>query len=803
MGKGDPFAGAGWPLGKAGAHDAATAARKVSMQRRPGEHPHSSHWGTFLASADGELVSVRPHPDDPDPAPILANIPAAARHSSRVARPAVRRGWLERGPGPDDRRGTEPFVEVPWDEALDMVAAELARVRREHGSEAVFGGSYGWASAGRFHHAQSQVHRFLNLGGGYVASRNTYSAGAAEVILPRVLAPYARCIYDAVGWEDVTEHGRLVVAFGGMPARNRYVHSGGPSRHRAGPAMRAATERGVRFVLVSPLRDDLPDEIPAEWVAPRPGTDTALMLGIAHTLVAEGRHDRAFLDRCTSGYETFERYLLGTDDGLPKDAAWAAGISGVPAEAITGLARRMAGGRTLITVAHGLQRAEHGEQPIWIAITLAAMLGQVGLPGGGFGYALGIFANHGERQAAVGVPAFPQGRNPVRRFIPVARIADMLLNPGGTVDYDGARLEYPDIRLVYWAGGNPFHHHQDLGRLRRAFGRPDTIVVHEPYWTATARHADIVLPSTVTLERNDIGASRNDPRVVAMHQVLPPYSEARDDFEIFRGLAARDGLEDAFTEGLDADGWVRRLYEELRGSLLAAGAAAPDFEAFWEAGEVALPELGRPGGWLRRFREDPAANPLGTPTGRIEIGSETIASFGYADCPGHPAWLAGDELLGSPRSASFPLQLVANQPAGRLHSQLDFGAASTAGKRDGREVLRIHPTAAAARGIATGDTVRVRNDRGAAIAVAALSDALLPDVVQLATGAWFDPADPAGDPPVCLAGNPNTVTRDRGTSSLAQGCTGQLVLVEVERAATAPAARGHHAPVLEPGPARR
>ena len=111
------------------------------MQRRPGEHPHSSHWGTFLASVDGEAVSVRPHPDDPDPSPILANIPAAARHASRVARPAVRRGWLERGPGPDDRRGTEPFVEVPWDEALDMVAGELARVRRGHGSEAVYGGS--------------------------------------------------------------------------------------------------------------------------------------------------------------------------------------------------------------------------------------------------------------------------------------------------------------------------------------------------------------------------------------------------------------------------------------------------------------------------------------------------------------------------------------------------------------------------------------------------------------------------------------------------------------------------------------
>lgn len=770
------------------------------MQRRPGEHPHSSHWGTFLATADGDRVGVRPHPDDPDPAPILANIPGSARHGSRVARPTIRRGWLERGPGPDDCRGTEPFVEVPWDEALDMVAGELERVRRTHGNEAVYGGSYGWASAGRFHHAQSQLHRFLNLAGGYVASRNTYSAGAAEVILPRVLAPYAQCIYDSVGWEDVIEHGRLVVAFGGMPARNRYVHSGGPSRHRAGPAMRTAVARGVEFLLVSPLRDDLPDGLGAAWLAPRPGTDTALMLGIAHTLVVEGLHDRTFLDRCTTGYDVFERYLLGVDDGTPKDAAWAGQITDLAAEAIVALARQMAAGRTLITVAHGLQRAEHGEQPIWMAITLAAILGQIGLPGGGFGYALGIFANHGERQAAVDVPALPQGRNPVRRFIPVARVADMLLDPGGTLDYDGTRITYPDIRLVYWAGGNPFHHHQDLGRLRRAFGRPDTIVVHEPYWTATARHADIVLPSTVTLERDDIGASRNDPRVVAMHRVLAPYAEARDDFGILRGLAARLGFEEAFTGGLDPDGWLHRLYGELRDALVAAGADAPAFEAFWEAGDVGLPERGLPGGWLRRFREDPSAHPLGTPSGRIEIASATIASFGYADCPGHPAWLEGEELLLSPRASAYPLQLVANQPAGRLHSQLDFGAASMMLKRDGREVLRLHPAAAAERGIADGDTVRVHNDRGAYLAVAVTSDALLPAVVQGPTGAWFDPEVVAGDQPTCLAGNPNAVTRDRGTSSLAQGCTGQLVLVEVERIDGAPPARGHRPPEIADRP---
>src|SRR5581483_10175692 len=119
---------------------------------------------------------------------------------------------------------------------------------------------------------------------------------------------------------------------------------------------------------------------------------------------------------------------------------------------------------------------------------------------------------------------------------------DMLLHPGEEYDYDGQRLTYPHVRLVYWCGGNPFHHHQDLGRLRRAFSRPDTIVVHEPYWTATARHADIVLPTTITLEREDLGGGRRDTHLIAMHQALDPFGAARDDYAILAALAGRLGF---------------------------------------------------------------------------------------------------------------------------------------------------------------------------------------------------------------------------------------------------------------------
>ena len=740
--------------------------------------PHSSHWGAFQARWQDGRLAIRPHDADPDPSPLLANLAAALDHPARIARPMIRRGWLERGPGADARRGHDDFIALPWDEVLDILARELARVRDAHGPAGIFGGSYGWSSAGRFHHAQSQVHRFLNTAvGGYVRSVNSYSAGAAGVILPRVVGPMEELSRRNVTWDAIIAHTDIVLAFGGMALKNSMVASGGVSRHIERGAMAAARARGARFVNIGPLRTDMPEEAGAEWLPIRPNTDTALMLGLAHTLLSEGLHDAAFLASHASGFDEFARYLTGEADGQPRHAAWAAGITGIPAGAITALARSMAGKRSLITVAHALQRAEHGEQPVWMGLVLATMLGQVGLPGGGFHYALGALGHTGRRALAVPIAALPQGRNPVRPFIPVARIADMLLNPGGAFAYDGRDLTYPDIRLVYWAGGNPFHHHQDLNRLRRAFAGLETLVVHESVWSATARHADILLPATVTMEREDIGAAPSDPWLVPMHRIRAPFGEARDDHDIFTGLAARLGTEPAFTEGRTAREWLRHLYEPTRAALAEAGWPAPDFEGFWASGGLALPLAEDDGGLLGAFRADPVANALHTPSGRIEITSDVIAGFSYADCPGHPAWLPPSDVP----SAAAPLHLVANQPATRLHSQLDFGATSQAAKRRGREVARMHPTDAAQRGIADGDIIRLFNARGACLASAALTEDVQPGVVNLSTGAWYDPVDPGEAMPLCVHGNPNVLTRDIGTSRLAQGCTGQLTTIEVER----------------------
>lgn len=741
----------------------------------------STHWGVYdVLVRNGEVIGMRPFEHDPDPSPIGQSMPGAVAGPVRIRRPAVRKSYLDGGPGTaPEKRGAEPFVQVSWDRALDLVAAELARVKHDHGNTSIFAGSYGWSSAGRFHHAQSQVHRFMNSIGGYVAHVGTYSLGAARTLLPHVLMDMDAMRAQHTAWVALEKHCELMVAFGGIPHKNAQVNSGGASEHQVRPALKRLAAAGVRFVNVSPLRDDLDDACRAEWIALRPNTDAALMLALAHTWIVEGLYDRDFLERYCTGFEAFRRYVLGESDGHVKSAQWAAAICDVPAATISGLARRMASKRTMVSVAWALQRGDHGEQPYWLGLTLACMLGQIGTPGGGFALGYGPVNVEGSNARAFSGPVLPQGANPVKTPIPVARIADMLENPGATYHFDGRLCIYPDIRLVYWAGGNPFHHHQDLNRLVRAWRKPETIVVNEQYWNANAKMADIVLPATTMLERDDIGSTSRDRFMIAMKRAIDPVGEARDDYEIFSALADRLNVTAAFTEGRSASAWLRHLYDLSRERAHALGIALPSFEAFWSENYIEMPPAEEPPVMLKAFREDPQRNRLPTPSGKIEIFSERIASFGYDDCYGHPAWFEPAEWLGSALTDRYPLHMISHQPATRLHSQYDHGSVSLASKVRGREALTMHPADAAVRGIGDGDVVRVFNERGACLAGVRLNEGVRQGVVVLPTGAWFDPLVPGEPGSLEKHGNPNVLTRDKGTSKLTQGCSAHTALVEV------------------------
>ena len=749
----------------------------------------ASHWGAGIAEIrDGQLVAIRPHPNDPNPSSINGNIASSLTGRARVMRPAFRRGWLEGG----GTRGRDSFVEVSWDEALDLVAKELTRVRNDHGNSAIFAGSYGWASAGRFHHAQSQLKRFLNTQGGFVRSEGNYSYNAALVLMPHIVGPFRTQVAQATRWRVIARHSDLVVMFGGMANRNAQVSDGGVARHRMLDNLRACAESGVRFVNFSPLKTDAAEEIKAEWLPPKPGTDTAVMMGLAHTLLVEGLHDPEFLARYTVGFEKVSAYLLGEPDGVAKDAVWAAGISGVPAERIVSLAREMASGRTMITCAASLQRADFGEQPLWMTVTLAAMLGQIGLPGGGYTVGFGVNANIGNIERPFRWGTMPQGKNPLDEFIPVAMISELLLKPGEAYRYNGETRVFPDIRMVWWAGGNPFHHHQDLRRLHRAFQQPETVIVNELNWTATARHADIVLPVAAAQERTDFGGGKSDNALVPMPAITKPVGEARAEFDIFADLAGRLGDAESFTDGLGTDGWLERIWEQTREAAKSAGERLPNWETFIAGDIVELKDPSPSEVFLSEFRADPRAHPLKTPSGRIELFSERIAGFELADCPGHATWFPPRDAIAGRHS----LHLLSGQPGTRLHSQLDNGDVSMAEKVQGREPVLIHPRDAAARAIHDGDVVELFNDRGRCLAGARITENIRPGCVFLWTGAWYDP-DYQAPADRDRHGNPNTLTHDLRTSSLTQSPASHSAMVEVTRFSGAhPPVQAHDPPAF-------
>ncbi|WNC73609.1 molybdopterin-dependent oxidoreductase [Thalassotalea psychrophila] len=754
--------------------------------------PTCSHWGNYLVESDGEqILSIKNYAVDKEPTPIGQSLNDALDNGARIPQPMVREGYLKHGVNSDGSgRGKEKFVPVSWEVALDLAAKAIDDTKTNYGKDAIYGSSYGWASAGRFHHAQSQIHRFLAKCGGYVDSLNTYSSAAAEVIMNHITGiPFLLLVREAPSPQEIAKHSKNFVLFGGAAIKNSQVNAGGIGAHSAVEQLKQLKDADVNVVNISPIRDDVIDEVGAKWLALRPNTDVALMLGLAHTIAVNNLHDTEFLDKYTVGFEQFLPYLLGDSDGQAKDAAWAANICDVNEQEIINLALELGNAPSVLSISWSLQRQEFGEQTYWMFTTLAAMLGHIGKVGAGVGYGYGCIHNMGFGGRKVptykmGAFGMEIGERPAlgdKKFIPVARHTDMLNNPGGKYQYNGMDLTYPDIKLIYWAGGNPFHHHQDLDELAKAWSKPDTIIVNEAFWTATARHADIVFPCTTMLERNDLGGSSYDAFISPMRQAVKPYQQSRSDFDIFSDLAQRLGFEDEFTGGKTEMQWVEQLYNTTRENAAKIDVKLPEFNDFWQGEQFYVgDQLDDIEFTLERFRRDPNKYKLRTPSGKIELFSEKIASFNYDDCHGHAKWYQHVEWLGGERAAKYPLHLVSNQPKTRLHSQFDHARTSRENKIKNRERARMNSAEANKRNIQDGDIIRLFNDRGACLAGIEISNDIRDGVIELPTGAWYDPQTVDGKK-LEAHGNPNVLTKDTGTSTLAQGCSAHSCLVEVEK----------------------
>lgn len=759
-----------------------------------GEVLTGSHWGAFRAKVEGgRIVSVKPWEKDPAPSHQLPGVIDSIYSPTRIKYPMVRRAYLEKGPGADpSTRGAGDFVRVTWDQALDLVVKELVRVEKTYGPVATFAGSYGWKSPGRLHNCQSLLRRMMNLKGSFVNASGDYSSGAAQIIMPHVVGTLEMYEQQTV-WPVVVDNTQLMVFWGADPVVTNQI-SWVIGDHGGYEGMKALKAKGTKVICIDPVRTETCDFFGAEWIAPRPQTDVAMMLGIAHTLYVEKLHDAKFLKEYTTGFDKFVPYLTGEVDKVPKSAEWAAEICEIPADKIKELARAFAKNRTMLAGGFSLQRQHYGEQRHWMLVTLAAMLGQIGLPGGGFGFSY-HYANGGAPSAdapvLTGITDGGKAKEGAAWMteagaatIPCARIVDMLMNPGKEFDFNGKKEKYPDVKLAYWVGGNPFVHHQDRNRMVEAWKKLETFIVHDFQWTPTARHADIVLPATTSYERNDIESVGDyaGSAIIAMKKVVDPLFESKTDFEIFAAIAEKLGKGKEFTEGKTEMQWIKSFYDAALAQAKAKKMTMPDFDTFWNGtGVIEFPVTeGKSFVRYGKFREDPLLNPLGTPSGKIEIYSKNIEKMGYDDCGPHPKWMEPVERLGGP-STKYKLHIATSHPKSRLHSQLCGTKLRETYTVAGHEPCLINPKDAEARGIKDGDVVRVFNDRGQILAGAKVTDHIRPGVIRVNEGGWYDPVEAGKPGSLSRYGDVNCLTVDMGTSKLAQGNCGHTAVGDVEK----------------------
>ncbi len=728
----------------------------------------------FLVKKGGEVVGVEPLKQDGEPWKLLADMPDRLYNRARTKAPMVRRDFLAKRENSDrTNRGSRDFVEVSWDDALKLVSEEMQRVKAKHGNASLHRGKSSWASNhAHFYRTEALLQRFLNGFGGSSTFFGNYSNQAVSEILPAVAWSSPGAASD---WPVIHANAKLIVLWGCNPISTTRILSGRYSTH----AWYEAEKRGIEMIAIDPMKSETIEELGCEWMPIRPNTDVALALGLMHTLLSENLHDKAFIDGFTKGFKDFEPYLSGTKDGTPKTAEWAAGITGIAADKIRDLARKMAKTRTTIASGWSTQRQHHGEQAPWAIVALGAMLGQIGKPGGGVTFGL-HYADGGFPRAAMPVVGgISPGTNPVPDPFPIACLSDAYLNPGKTIECKGRKITYPDIRLVYTSGGNQFTHHQDTNRVIEAFRKPEVVIVQEPWWTPSARFADIVLPAASDLERNDLGQMLN--LITASHAAVAPQGKSRTDYDILTDLAGRLGHEAAFTENRSEMDWVQFFYDAAKAQ--SKTVKMPDFDEFWAGEGIIEFPMGK-GNFvhLADFLEDPLLKPVSTASGLIEFTSPYVGKLGYDDCPAHPTWLEPVEWRGTKTAEKFPLQLVSSHPAYRLHSQMCNTETRKTYTVAEREPVTINAEDAAARGIADGDIVRLFNDRGQVLAGAIVTADILQGTICLHEGAWYDPEKPGEKGTLDKYGSPNLLTLDVPlTSRFAQATIAGTAICNVEK----------------------
>lgn len=718
-------------------------------------------------------VITRLDADDRPDSPAMPQLRACTRgraylrrqyHPDRLLYPLKRTG----------QRGEGKFARISWDEALDTIASQILRVKEKYGNGALFI-PQGTGNQSQVN-ASQLARRLLNLCGGSLQYHGTYSCSAANAA-----TFYIYGTLESGNHRQDWLNARYILMWGWNPAEMR---DGTNSDYY----LKQARSNGARVVCIDPRHSFSAACLADEWIPIRPGTDAAFLSAMAYVIISEQRYDEQFIHTHCSGFdasqmplgledqESYCDYILGTRDGIPKTPKWAEKITQVPASTIARIAREYAGIKPgMLYQGWGLQRRAYGETAILAGCALAAITGNVGIPGGWAGGRGDLPANQGPIWSV-----FPIGDNPVSVYVPIFSWTDAVFRGTEmTAEKDGiigaTRLEN-NIKLIMAVATNILiNQHSDINRTARILkdeSLVEFISIQDNFLTASARFADIVLPVCTQFETwglND-GWKYGD-EIILLPKLVEPPGECRSDYEICAGLADRLGVGQAFREGRDERGWVEWCLDRQRERRFPD---APELERLSGSNQgVVTRQVDKPIVAFADFRRDSKAHPLQTPSGKIELFSKTLFDLHHPEIPAVPKYLQEWESPFGPEARKYPLQAIGHHSMQRVHS--------THYHNDWLEEafpqrVFINPVDALPRGIGNGDKVMVFNDRGRLELPCRVTPRIMPGVIDIPEGAWWSPDENGVDQGGCI----NVLSSSRPTP-ICFGTAQNTIMVEVEK----------------------
>jgi anaerobic dimethyl sulfoxide reductase subunit A len=668
-------------------------------------------------------------------------------HPDRLRHPLRRVG--ERGEG--------KFEKVSWDDALDEVAGQLKRIKEKYGNSAIFlaGGS---GNQGMLH-GNIPVGVMLQAFGGFT---RIWGVASYEGALFASMATYGT-IRTGNSREDLF-NSRMVIMWGWNPVNTIWDPETGFTLARV-------KEQGTRMVAVDPRYTDTAATLADQWIPIRPGTDAAMLIAMAYVIISEGLQDQTFIDRYTVGFDTYRDYVLGRDDGVPKTPQWAEAITTVSAETIAGLAREYATQKPAALIAGwGPSRAALGEQYSRAANVLCAITGNIGIPGG---YAAGFMRAYSSRETSSGThgsknpveqdaPPRPNslhklrgGTNPNSNRIHSSKVFDAMLR--------GRAGGYPaDLKMAYVVASNFINQHPNTNLGVKAFKNLEFVVVHEQFMTPTAKLGDIVLPANTFMERSDIAPPwLGSPYYIYLNKAVDSLYDSKSDLEIVGMLSKKLGLPQGLADAGD---------EEILKMIAAGRKDIDDFEKLKKDGVLKI-KLEEPVVSFKQQIEDPENHPFPTLSGKIEIDCDHLAEMEHDRIPSIPRYMTHAEGYDAPLSKQYPLQLLTTHQRTRAHSTWH----NVPWLREIEpHAVWINPEDARIREIQDGDLVDVFNDRGRIRLAAKVTERIMPGVVNVGQGAWYDPDENGVDRGGCA----NVLTADAHSPGGAHHMNSALVQIE-------------------------